>query len=164
MTIKDLLSIKGWTPLKKIKLTFQDVVPGVSRISEFKNLYALIVDHDKNFERTKDAPFITSVIWADSEMGALHCTMNSKDDEVGQECYPPSEFLLSPESAKYGEILSLAKKGDFGKYLESADYKLPENYFVQRVITVGKKHSFYFRSKKDDMEEVAYAIKYKLES
>lgn len=164
LKLNDLLKIKAWSPISQQDFSFEAVNDNIYRIKELENIYILTSNETLDFEPSLDGPLITMVFWADSLAGALHLrSIKKREESETSETLPPDELLLSAGKHKYGEILSQAKSGQFGNYMESASYKLPENYFLHRSLRVGKKHTFYFRSNMEDMEDYVYAIDYRLQ-
>ena len=74
---------------------------------------------------------------------------------------PPDSMLLAPGCTKYGDILKRAGTNKHGKYLEHAGYN-NKGEFCERTLSVGPHFSFYFRSRRDDMNEEPFVVEYRI--
>jgi hypothetical protein len=73
---------------------------------------------------------------------------------------PPPELLLAGGDPTYGAILAEVKTQRYGRYLESASYRVAKDgAFVHRSISVAP-FAFFFRSREDDDSDPCYAIEY----
>lgn len=161
--IMQMTKIKAYKPLKQLEFKTRRITDSLYAIVDAPGMYLGVSDENQSFEKDVNAPLAIVLFWAESEAAIRHCVLSENVQESDSNgVQPPAELLLAPECLTYGAILKAAGSGTFGRHMERADYRLPENYFLHRIITVGSHHSFYFRSSEDDMNEKVYAIGYRL--
>lgn len=147
-------------PLLKFPGTGATINEDIFKINE--NTYLFLVPYNRELVETDEAPYISLVIWGQSE-GAVrraYCQEIEKDNML-QEYEPPNEMLLPTGSRTYKDILNDAKTEMFGTWMEAATYRIvSDGKFIHKTIEVGN-FIFHFRNNEDDQDEKPYVISYK---
>jgi hypothetical protein len=155
-----LKELRCWTPLAEVSQSAERLGDLLFCIGPAQ--YVIAVPHNEQFDRTEKAPFVTILLWAETDGAARRAKlMDVEADEKGHVA-PPAELLLPGQSVAYGDIVKELRRGQHGTYQETASYRIAKDgAFVDRNIATPVL-TFHFRKREDDPTDPCYAIQYRL--
>ena len=164
MEWKKLKELPAWMPLSGLPQQPHHLEDVLFRLAPTQ--YLVCPPYNERFERVPGtAGFLGSLLWAPNDGAARRAALmdieaDSPDTRPQVEPAPDLELLLAGAPTAYGTILAEAKTGRYGRYLESASYRVAKDgAFVHRSISVVP-FTFYFRNRADDAGDPCYAIEY----
>lgn len=159
MTWKDLKALRCWTPLSEVTHSATPLGSGLYGIGQGQ--YLIAVPHNDRFERNERGPFVTAVLWAETNGAAKRAKLMQIETDDSQGPSPTPDDLLPEHARTYGEIVAVLKRrGE--EFQEYAEYRVAtDGAFVHRTIEAFP-YSFFFRKVEHDASDSCYAIQYTL--
>ena len=155
-----LKELRCWTPLVQVSPSAERLGDGLFRLDPTQ--YVIAVPYNEQFERTDRAPFVTILLWAETDGAAKRAKLMDIEADEKSHVTPPAELLLPGQSVAYGDIVKELRRGQHGTYQETASYRIAKDgAFVDRNIATPIL-SFHFRKREDDPTDRCYAIQYRL--
>jgi hypothetical protein len=158
---KELKALRCWTPLRQVSQSAIPVRDVLYKICDGQ--YLLAVSHNERFERDEKGPFVTGLLWAETDGAAKRATLMEIEADDSRDASSPPEDLVPEGARSYGEIVkALKRQGQ--SVQEYAEYRVAtDGAFVHRTIEAGAQ-SFFFRKVEHDDFDPCYAIRYTLPS
>jgi hypothetical protein len=161
MDWNDLKRLRCWTPLANVSPSAEALGDRLFRLGPGQ--YVLAVPYDKDFARSEGAPFVTIVLWSETNGAARRASLMEIEADEWKDVSPPPELLLPDGPTTYGDIARALKTGDHGAFQETASYRIArDGAFVDRTIATPAS-TFHFRKRQDDPADRCYAIEYRLD-
>ena len=157
-----LKAIPCWTPLSSLE------IEGVMPIAD--NLYcigpeAYIFAHNDILRETKKrGPYMTILLWADSDGAAKRAMlMDIESDKGSTGLLPPPEMLYAKNCITYGELKNHLKKiGILTPYIQTAGYRIArDGAFVASSVSPNN-WEFMYRNLKVKPSDTPFAIQFRL--
>lgn len=156
---EEMLRLRVWTPLLATALTAKYLSANVRKVGDQR--YLFVVDSDATGD-DKASPYITMVMWAETDGAALRAADGTLEADVELPLAIPAPILLPQGSSpEYGSILDgLRRRGE--NVLESAEYRIAsDGAFLHKAIQ-GDRGSYLFRRTDIVASEKPFAITLRL--
>jgi hypothetical protein len=156
-----LLSLRKWCPLAEAGLQVRCISEPLFHVTE--GLFVTLNEFNFAANSSSGAPFLTSLLWAQTE-GAAQRVINSKIElDVEQSAaLPPVELLPAEGAITYGSIAAAYERNGVGRQtMETAGYRGTDGLFVTRQITAHP-FTYYFRRSEHGDSETPCAVRFSL--
>ena len=158
----ELKCIPSYAPLAELPYVRKQLDERLFQLRE--DIYLAAVPTNPIGERDR-GPYVTMVMWAESEGAAKRSFNGDVEADVSQPfSSPPAEILLPGAALTYGEIIAaLKERGLYESSLRYAKYRMTDGIFINAIIDTqvdngGRRYRFCFRSPECEESAVPYAI------